>query len=164
MLLEQLAGGPVPSRLLVTPGRAAAAVRAVVEPPAPLQPQHTGPITYLPALTQNEFDHLLWACDLNFVRGEDSLVRALWAGQPLVWHLYAQHDDAHHTKLEAFLDWLQAPESLRQYHHVWNGVTAGPLPAPDLPQWHACVQAARDRLLRQDDLVTQLLRFVSEKL
>ena len=41
---------------------------------------------------------------LNAVRGEDSLVRALWAGQPFVWHIYPQDDGAHHAKLDAFLD------------------------------------------------------------
>ena len=67
---------------------------------------------------------MLWACYLNFVRGEDSLVRALWAGQPFIWHIYPQDDNAHHAKLEAFLDWLQAPESLRKAHRVWNGMEA----------------------------------------
>ncbi len=54
---------------------------------------------------------MLWACDLNAVRGEDSLVRGLWAGKALVWHIYPQDDDAHHAKLHAFLDSLQAPAS-----------------------------------------------------
>ncbi len=71
------------------------------------------PSTWLPHLPQTDFDHLLWACDLNFVRGEDSLVRALWAGKPFVWQIYPQDDDAHHAKLGAFLDWLDAPSSLR---------------------------------------------------
>jgi uncharacterized repeat protein (TIGR03837 family) len=79
---------------------------------------------YLPARPQARFDEMLWACDLNLVRGEDSLVRALWAGQPMVWQIYPQHDNAHHDKLNAFLDWLQAPDSLRRFHHTWNGMTA----------------------------------------
>lgn len=120
--------------------------------------QHT-----LVPVPQAAFDERLWACNLNFVRGEDSLVRALWAGQPFVWHIYPQDDNAHHAKLDAFLDWLQAPPSLRAFHHVWNGVRPGPLPGIDLPDWATCVQAARQRLLAQDDLVTQLLRFVAQK-
>ena len=39
----------------------------------------------LPFLDQDQYDHLLWACGLNFVRGEDSCVRAQWAARPLVW-------------------------------------------------------------------------------
>jgi uncharacterized repeat protein (TIGR03837 family) len=120
-------------------------------------------IAYLPYLTQTNYDELLWSCDLNFVRGEDSLVRALWAGAPLVWHIYPQHDGAHHAKLDAFLDWLDAPASLRRFHRVWNGIDGGALPAPNLPEWRACVQAARQRLLEQADLVTQLLRFTHSR-
>jgi uncharacterized repeat protein (TIGR03837 family) len=146
-----------PARLLVTAGRAAAAL-----PPGPAQ-RGALSISRLPYLPQTRFDHLLWACDLNLVRGEDSLVRALWAGQPFVWQLYPQHDGAHHAKLEAFLDWLDAPASLRRFHRVWNGVAPAPLPAPDWPAWQACVQAARQRLLGQEDLVSQLLGFVAGK-
>ena len=55
-------------------------------------------------LPQAQFDRLLWSADLNIVRGEDSLVRALWAGAPFVWQLYPQHDGAHRVKLQAFLE------------------------------------------------------------
>ncbi|MEZ4128589.1 elongation factor P maturation arginine rhamnosyltransferase EarP, partial [Salmonella enterica] len=114
------------------------------------------------------FDEMLLARDLNAVRGEDSLVRALWAGQPFVWHIYPQDDGAHHAKLDAFLDWLQAPASLRRFHHAWNGIdptdaAVPPLHPSTLADWRGCVQAARSRLLAQDDLVTQLLGFVREK-
>lgn len=160
-LLAALAGGSLPTRLLVTPGRAAAAVRAAL-PTAGSAPA----VEWLPALSQPGFDQLLWSSDLNLVRGEDSLVRALWAGAPLVWQIYPQDDDAHHVKLEAFLDWLQAPPSLRRFHRVWNGVEGGVLPALDaetLADWGATVRAARARLLAQDDLVTRLRRFIAQK-
>jgi uncharacterized repeat protein (TIGR03837 family) len=164
-VLREVGRDSTPADWLVTPGRAAQAVaqaEGACLPPGPGCRLHT-----LPAFTQREFDHLLWACDLNFVRGEDSLVRALWAGQPLVWHIYPQHDDAHHTKLDAFLDWLDAPASLRRIHHQWNGMA----PASDpiwpgwsvVESWRACAQAARARLLTQDDLSSQLLGFVAKK-
>jgi len=167
-LLAQLARQGLqgrPARLLVAAGRAADAVRALAgagnECPA---------ISYLPLLTQAEFDHLLWACDLNFVRGEDSIVRALWAGNPFVWQIYPQQDDAHQAKLRAFLDMLQAPPSLRGFHAAWNGQTASPiagagpalLPA-DLHDWQAAALAARTRLTAQDDLATRLIGFVAKK-
>lgn len=158
-LLRQLAGSP--SRLLVTPGRPLAAVQAALtHQPANAQPHWHA----LPYTDQDGFDDLLWACDLNFVRGEDSLVRALWAGQPFVWHIYPQDDDAHHAKLDAFLDWLNAPDSLRRFHRVWNGLEAGPLPALDaatLTRWAECSRAARHQLLTQHDLVTQLMASTS---
>ncbi len=56
----------------------------------------------LPFVEQERYDELLWACDINFVRGEDSCVRAQWAGRPLVWHIYPQHDGVHMQKLSAF--------------------------------------------------------------
>ena len=140
---------------LVAPGRAEAAFRSVAASGA-----HGTVLEHLP---QAQFDHLLWASDLNFVRGEDSLVRALWAGKPFVWQIYPQHDNAHHDKLNAFLDWLQAPASLRAFHHTWNGIDGARLAAPALDEWHQCALAARGRLLEQDDLLTQLLGFVMEK-
>lgn len=141
--------------LLVTPGRALAAVRSHL-------PQLNRPLNWsaLPYCDQDGFDQLLWACDLNFVRGEDSLVRAIWAGRPLVWQIYPQHDRAHHAKLEAFLDWLEAPVSLRRFHRVWNATEPGALPVireATLQDWGDCIRAARGRLLSQSDLLTGLL-------
>jgi uncharacterized repeat protein (TIGR03837 family) len=60
-------------------------------------------IAVVPFLAQDRYDQLLWACDVNFVRGEDSFVRAQWAGRPFVWHVYPQDDGAHWVKLAAFL-------------------------------------------------------------
>ena len=164
-LLTLLAAGPDPSHLLVTAGRATAAVRRIVEARRLAQPGWpTGSalsISWLPLLDQIAFDHLLWSCDLNFVRGEDSLVRALWAAKPFVWQLYPQSDDAHHAKLGAFLDWLEAPPSLRDLHQAWNGVEGKPLQL-ELAAWQACADSARQRLLEQPDLVTQLLRVVQQ--
>ncbi|WP_332814358.1 elongation factor P maturation arginine rhamnosyltransferase EarP [Ramlibacter sp.] len=156
-LLDQLAGAASPTRLLVTAGRAEAAVRQWLAGRA-----DTGPLRvhWLPLMPQPQFDELLWACDLNLVRGEDSLARALWAGQPLVWNIYPQHDDVHFAKLEAFLDWLGAPDSLRAFHSGWNR-PGWPLPAIDTGGWRACVEQARHRLLARPDLVSELMRFAA---
>ena len=172
-LVQHLHSGPHGARVhaLVTPGRTLQAVRAIL-PDAlahSLQSQgHAcwGPLVLhaMPWLEQVAFDELLWASDFNFVRGEDSLVRALWAGQPFVWQLYPQDDGAHHAKLQAFLDWMQAPSGMRRFHEAWNGPLQAmlpPLEQQDLPQWQACVQAARSRLLTQQDLASQLLAHVT---
>ena len=87
-------------------------------------------------------------------------MRALWAGQPFVWHIYPQDDNAHHAKLEAFLDWMQAPDSLRQAHRVWNGVQESRWPVLDASQlsgWTACTQTVRQKQMAHDHLVPQLL-------
>src|SRR5258706_9603824 len=58
----------------------------------------------VPFLPQDRYDELLWACDVNFVRGEDSFVRAQWAARPLAWHIYPQKEGAHWLKITAFLE------------------------------------------------------------
>lgn len=60
-------------------------------------------VRVLPFTEQDRYDELLWACDVNFVRGEDSCVRAQWAGKPFIWQIYPQHDAVHLKKLQAFL-------------------------------------------------------------
>jgi uncharacterized repeat protein (TIGR03837 family) len=155
-LLTQLVG--TPHHLLVTPGRPLAAVQQALAH----MPEHPS-WSALPYTDQNGFDEMLWACDLNFVRGEDSLVRALWAGQAFIWHIYPQDDNAHHAKLEALLDWMEAPESMRRAHRVWNGIenTAWPtLNADTLAIWVMCAKAACTKLLTQDGLCAQLMGFV----
>ncbi len=170
-LINQLANNQTsqaPTCLLVTAGRAAAAVKAVLEHQTRLQPSYSLPkllsIVYLDALTQVEYDHLLWSCDLNFVRGEDSLVRAIWAGKPFVWHIYQQDDGAHHAKLEAFLQMMAAPVSLQAMHRAWNENdptdAALPLPALDFALWGQSALALRQKLLAQLELCSQLIDYV----
>ncbi|MCS6766974.1 MAG: elongation factor P maturation arginine rhamnosyltransferase EarP [Candidatus Protistobacter heckmanni] len=89
--------------------------------------------TPLPFVSQDGYDRLLWACDLNFVRGEDSFVRAQLAGKPLVWHIYPQTGSAHFEKLDAFLERYAPPEPLRRLNLAWNGAGA-PL---DAAGWQA---------------------------
>jgi uncharacterized repeat protein (TIGR03837 family) len=57
----------------------------------------------VPFLPQDRYDLLLWACDANFVRGEDSFVRAQWAARPFAWQIYPTDDGAHWVKMAAFL-------------------------------------------------------------
>ena len=79
-----------------------------------------------PFVDQDGFDRRLWSCDLNFVRGEDSFVRAQWAAQPFVWHIYPQDADVHLAKMDAFLDRLEAglaahrAAAQRAFWYAWN--------------------------------------------
>ncbi|MEO7941476.1 MAG: elongation factor P maturation arginine rhamnosyltransferase EarP, partial [Burkholderiaceae bacterium] len=151
-----------PTRLLVTQGRAEAAVRAWLASTDTSRAQvGTLAIDFLPNLSQTDFDHLLWACDLNLVRGEDSVVRALWAGKPFLWQIYPQHDNAHHAKLTAFLDRLDAPASLSAAHAAWNGVCQGPMPVLMLDSWRAWAADVRRDLWQQSDLTSRLTDFVA---
>lgn len=114
----------------------------------------------LPYLAQDDFDRLLWACDLNVVRGEDSFVRAQWAGQPFVWHIYPQDDDAHHAKLEAFMARASLPEDWRALWRGWNGMGALPAQWPSLASGREHARSWRAQLAAEPDLVTQLQRFL----
>lgn len=81
----------------------------------------------VPFLSQDDYDRLLWVCDLNFVRGEDSFVRAQWAARPFVWHIYPQDEDAHRIKLDAFIARFSsvvppaAGQAFATMLRAWNG-------------------------------------------
>lgn len=167
-LLQNLRDWNRPVALLVTDGRARAACTQLLG---------TGTqwgalqLVYLPAVSQADYDRLLWSCDLNFVRGEDSLVRAIWADRAFVWQIYPQDDGAHAAKLECFLGTVQAGARWREFHRLWNGL-AGPEGAPqcahapsalDLTNWQRDASAARAQLLQMDDLGSQLVQFVQNK-
>jgi uncharacterized repeat protein (TIGR03837 family) len=122
----------------------------------------------LPWLSQPDYDHLLWSCELNFVRGEDSLVRALWAGAPFVWQAYPQHDGAHHAKVQAMLASFTPAPDVAALWRAWNGMGApgaAGLPAalPAAGPWREATRAWRARLLAQSDLLTRLRAFVAAR-
>jgi uncharacterized repeat protein (TIGR03837 family) len=128
----------------------------------------------IPFLDQDRYDELLWACDLNFVRGEDSFVRAQWAARPFVWHIYPTDDGAHWVKLAAFLARYTAgmeranATAVIGMWEAWNRCEPlgkawpdfdGRLAAlgPQAEEWSA-------RLARHADLATQLADFADNVL
>ena len=144
-----------PTLLLLTPGPAQRQV--IGAPPAGVR------TLALPWLPQPDFDRLLWACDLNFVRGEDSLVRAIWAGAPFVWQIYPQSDGVHAGKLQAFLDRFPAVPGLADLWRAWNGLQPSWPGLPDPAAWQRACLAWRDRLAAQADLTSALQAFAGEK-
>lgn len=80
--------------------------------------------------SQQEFDEILQACDLNFVRGEDSFVRAHWAAAspwkvPFVWQPYRQENKAHGHKLAGWLNQIMCHPKLlplQDLHWAFNGL------------------------------------------
>ena len=129
----------------------------------------------LPWLPQADFDRLLWAADLNFVRGEDSWVRAQWAGRPFVWQAYPQDDGAHAPEDRG----LPRPGAggragRRRRTRCATGrppgtpsTTPPPRCRPGRPRrWPppaAAPRAWRDQLMASADLVARLLAFVARK-
>ena len=126
-------------------------------------------VRILPFVEQACYDELLWSCDLNFVRGEDSFVRAQWAEKPFVWHIYAQQEDAHLEKLEAFLACYRAgldPEvarALTDFWLAWNrgeGIgEAWPAFLAALPALFSHAKRWSAKLQEVDDLASQLVQF-----
>ena len=128
----------------------------------------------LPFVAQPDYDPLLWLCDINFVRGEDSFVRAQWAARPMVWQIYPQDDEAHLVKLNAFLDLYCAgrPEAkvalVRKLFLAWNG---GRLTRGIWADWIEALPAHRQHAIewekylgKQEDLCSSLVRFCRSKL
>ena len=80
-------------------------------------------VCIIPFLEQDKYDQLLWACDINFVRGEDSFIRAQWAERPFVWNIYPQAEQSHRLKLEAFLNLYtegMSSETSAAVFSLWN--------------------------------------------
>jgi uncharacterized repeat protein (TIGR03837 family) len=170
-LFEAWQSGGEQMTCLVPEGVATDAARAFLEQVPQAGAMRTrGALTVriIPFLPQKEYDKLLWACDLNFVRGEDSFVRAQWADRPFVWHIYPQDKNLHHKKLRAFLDRYAAigSDSLAKVWLSWNGARELddfaalwlqlradlPVIAQGCPDWRCTV-------LAKGDLASNLLKF-----
>lgn len=175
-LLELLAGGETPTTLLVAEGVAETELaRFAGALPATGEPACAGMlrIERFALLPQPRFDRLLESCDLNFVRGEDSWLRAIWAGRPFVWQPYPQQSRAHAAKLDAFLGRFGsiaggAPEEAAALMRAWSD-------ARGLREAWAAFDAAleriapaylrlRDALAAQSDLATRLVEFCRVRL
>lgn len=57
-----------------------------------------------PMQQQEAYSYIIKACDLNVVRGEDSISQAVINGRPFLWHIYQQKDNIHLDKLRAFTE------------------------------------------------------------
>jgi uncharacterized repeat protein (TIGR03837 family) len=168
-----------PLLCLILPGKPFAAAYAALGAPKDKSGWRLGkagqlrlhPIPFLP---QQDYDALLAACDLNFVRGEDSLVRAHWAAKPFVWQPYPQEDEAHLHKLAAFLRPYAAdlPERARTtLIAFWQDWNAAGRNFPRLWSKLRLQLAAlarhgenwRKQQMLQDDLASALVKFCATR-
>jgi uncharacterized repeat protein (TIGR03837 family) len=137
----------------------------------------------LPMLPSAQYDTLLAACDVNFVRGEDSLLRGLWAMKPLIWQIYPQEADHHLVKLDAFLarytDSLNpsAAQAFMAWHQAWNATQMLPNCTPSSlvetvwptleAQWPALLSRAErwpQILLQEGNFANRLVSFAKNAL
>ncbi|BAN49094.1 hypothetical protein PCA10_33620 [Metapseudomonas resinovorans NBRC 106553] len=171
--LDALAAGSQPVQLLVPVGRVLADLARWLgeEQLGAGASRQRGNlvIDVLPFVSQDDYDRLLWCCDFNAVRGEDSFIRAQWAGRPLLWHIYQQEEGAHWEKLEAFLKVYcrdvpaEAAAALSESWRAWNRGEGMPEAwAALLENWPEIQRQARRWSLVQgarSDLATGLVQF-----
>jgi len=106
------------------------------------------------------------------LRGEASFSRAKWAGRPMDWHIYAQHEDAHWHKLNAYLDLYvrdlspQAEVALREFWRAWNEGTGSGKAWTAMLEHEAELQAHADRWTHKQvangDLAGKLVLFYAD--
>ena len=160
--LRQLALLPAQVHLHITAGRATAAVKQAM-----LSTDVSGlDLVFMDPMSQPDYDALLSGMDWNLVRGEDSLVRAMCAGKPLLWQIYPQHDGAHMKKLQAFLQQTSAPPLVVQAHLAWNAEAAPEMPdltPACLAEWSAWAAQLQAELASQTGLTERLMGFVAAK-
>ncbi|WP_118180697.1 elongation factor P maturation arginine rhamnosyltransferase EarP [Paraburkholderia phosphatilytica] len=178
-LLEQWRDGSQPVVLLVPEGRISGAVARFFGLPsfsAGARAESGRLRAHGLAFTdQSGYDRLLWASNVNFVRGEDSFIRAQWAARPFVWHIYPQADDAHLPKLDAALAHYttsldaDAAAALARFWDAWN--TAKPGSGPDWteflryrPALEARARAWAGELAAIGDLAGNLAEFAKTQL
>lgn len=131
-------------------------------------------ISAAPFVSQDDYDARLAKCELNFVRGEDSFIRAQWAERPFVWQIYPQDAEAHHAKLDAFLGRYSAgvssetSEALKTFWHAWNGrgdiAAAWPGFRGALPRLTLHAGSWAKAISQHGDLAQNLVRFCGDRL
>lgn len=130
--LDVLAADSQPTHLLVPEGRVLGDVAQWLDVETlsvgAIHLRQSLTVQVLPFVRQDQYDHLLWCCDFNAVRGEDSFVRAQWAGRPMLWHIYQQDEDIHLDKLDAFLALYTkglSPAAAEAMNGLWRAWSAG---------------------------------------
>jgi uncharacterized repeat protein (TIGR03837 family) len=130
--LDVLAADSLPTHLLVPEGRVLGDVAQWLDVETlsvgAIHVRQSLTVQVLPFVRQDQYDHLLWCCDFNAVRGEDSFVRAQWAGRPMLWHIYQQDEDIHLDKLDAFLALYTkglSPAAAEAMNGLWRAWSAG---------------------------------------
>lgn len=64
-------------------------------------------IINMPFLNILDYEKILYVCDGNIVRGENSLISAIVSKKPFLWDIYKEHNNAHTEKIEDFILFLK---------------------------------------------------------
>lgn len=131
-------------------------------------------IKILKMVPQSKFDELLFKADLNLVRGEDSIVRAMLSGKPFLWNIYPQSEDAHKEKLKALFarmrDHIQDSNNINRiedinlsYNHYGDALENLDL-FEFYPAWLQISKIWSEHLKSLGSLTDNLHKFIEDKL
>jgi uncharacterized repeat protein (TIGR03837 family) len=179
-LISHWQSHPTPVRCLIPAGRTLNSLQLAL--PAEIcqvggrWQQGSLTLEVLPMTDQAGYDQLLWSCDFNIVRGEDSFLRAQWAARPFLWHIYPQEENAHLEKLQSFLNrytQTMSPALANNVHGLfqhfnqahpteltqhWSALQA------DWSEWQQQAQQWPQTALAGGNLASQLVQFVEKQL
>lgn len=174
-LIQLLSESIVPVLLIVPQGKVAESIMALFARKAALITHGQLTVQIIPFMEQTDYDRLLWGCDVNFVRGEDSFVRAQWGANPFIWNIYPQTESVHWKKLDAFLELytidmsMEMAAAVREMWHCWNG--RGEI---NSAIWMNFLSFRKSlayhnknwikQLLKQNDLTSNLVQFAENRL
>lgn len=161
-LAEALCADPRPVELLACHGEASRELKKLLSTRSCPQVR----VVDVPMLSQDDFDRLLWSADACLVRGEDSTLRAQWAGKPLLWTLYPQEGGTHLIKLSAFAKLYEkelTPSAAKAWRCLEEALNSGQLINCAWSQWRDALcdlkkgaLAWRSHLLGQTTLTQRL--------
>jgi uncharacterized repeat protein (TIGR03837 family) len=178
--LEHMATQSHPIRLLIPEGRVLNSLRGWLQqsdlPVGSCIKSGQLWLEIIPMTDQTGYDHLLWSCDFNIVRGEDSFLRAQWAEIPFLWHIYPQEESAHLDKLTAFIQRYTAgmtpalAQAVSQFFLSFNREESQALleywtRLQDLwPEWQKSSHDWPKTALAGGNLTSRLVHFVKKKI
>lgn len=177
-LIYILLESSVPILIIVPEGKVAENTAAILSPESKdkkLIKCQQLTVQIIPFMEQADYDLLLWSCDVNFVRGEDSFLRAQWGASPFIWNIYPQSEGVHWKKLDAFLDLYtvgmpkRMSDTLREIWNAWNNRNSIDSSAwMNFLSFHESLRLHNKswvrKLLKQNDLASNLVQFTKNRL
>jgi uncharacterized repeat protein (TIGR03837 family) len=176
-LVRAMSVSPRPVRCLIPVGRSADICTQAQQQCHDIDLNGNLRLNVVPFVDQVRFDQILAACDVVFVRGEDSFVLAQRLVRPFIWQIYPQQDGVHQKKLDAFLalytDGLDAAtaKAVRGLWDAWNSAPAAPTLEIAWPDFIAHLETVSSharswdrKLAALGDFAANLEEFIAERL
>lgn len=82
-------------------------------------------IFIMPFFELDDYNNFLHICDINIVRGENSLVSSLLTWNVTLWDIYKENNDAHIYKIDDFIDFLAKFSFNNDYFNIFKDFNLG---------------------------------------